>query len=131
MATNCGTSKTNYFSDVNDGNLDYYVWYRNNANRQTHPVAYKRPFIIDGEEFYDLLGNVFEWSHNWHAHHSEREKVNPQGPSQATDKSMHGGGCDSTTACLCSQHVSLENPSTRVHYLGFRLVRTVYKWKTQ
>jgi hypothetical protein len=42
------------------GALAKHSWYADNSGSQTHPVATKEPSKIDGENFYDLVGNVME-----------------------------------------------------------------------
>ena len=46
-------------------NILDYGWTAENAGDRTHPVGLKLPFVIQGNEFYDLYGNVQEWAHDY------------------------------------------------------------------
>ncbi len=61
VASNHGTAKGLYFFGDQESELANYAWYSENSHGTTHPVAELRPLIVDGMEFYDILGNVWEW----------------------------------------------------------------------
>ena len=39
-----------------------YAWFKQNSAHKTHAVAELKPTLVDGFEFYDMLGNVCEWT---------------------------------------------------------------------
>ncbi|HVK62760.1 MAG TPA: formylglycine-generating enzyme family protein [Bdellovibrionales bacterium] len=41
--------------------LGDYAWYDQNSKPVSHPVAQKVPVTVDGNEFFDMYGNVWEW----------------------------------------------------------------------
>jgi formylglycine-generating enzyme required for sulfatase activity len=47
-----------FFPGVKEAKAKDYAWYKKNSGNATHPVGKLQPFIIDGKEFYDLIGNV-------------------------------------------------------------------------
>ncbi|MCY4645046.1 MAG: formylglycine-generating enzyme family protein [Bacteriovoracales bacterium] len=53
--------KTKGKPPFDDRDLQYYAWYVENSNGQTHPVGELKHIAIDGQEFSDLYGNVWEW----------------------------------------------------------------------
>jgi formylglycine-generating enzyme required for sulfatase activity len=57
-----GNANEKYFDRNDDLDLDLYAWYSNNSDNQTHPVATKKPRLIDGKSYYDFEGNVWEWT---------------------------------------------------------------------
>ena len=44
-----------------DTELQEYAWIYSNSGQTTHPVATRKPRLINGHEFYDLEGNVQIW----------------------------------------------------------------------
>lgn len=60
-----GNANKNWFDREDDADLEIHAWYRKNSNygvrAETQPVATRRPRLIDGQPFYDLEGNVWEW----------------------------------------------------------------------
>ena len=54
-------SKYTYYFGNRESELNEHAWYGQFGESQTHPVAQKKPLVINGKEFYDLLGNVEEW----------------------------------------------------------------------
>ena len=53
-----GTANGIYYFGDNEAELKDHAWYDKNSDRQNPPVAQLKPLVIDGKEFYDLLGNV-------------------------------------------------------------------------
>ena len=75
VLTNKGeVEKGNYFPGMTEENKDQYAWSANNSQDQTHPVADLKPFTIDGNDFFDLYGNVGKWGHEFDAHSNDSIK---------------------------------------------------------
>src|SRR5690606_36380357 len=61
-----GQYNDKYHFGSQESQLGDYAWFYGNSGNQTHPVAQKKPLVIDGKEFYDMHGNVWEWTHDWY-----------------------------------------------------------------
>ncbi len=60
-----GNTKKKYFDRDDETELTNYAWLDRNSGDQTHAVATKLPRLIAGNRFYDLEGNVWEWTKSW------------------------------------------------------------------
>ena len=56
-----GKSKGMYHFGDKEKDLEHYAWYEENSGGTTHPVGELRALVLEGREFYDLHGNVWEW----------------------------------------------------------------------
>ena len=87
----------------------------------THQVGKKKENSLG---IFDMSGNVYEWCYDLYGEITSGEEKDPQGTSLGSNRVYRGGGWFSY-AYLAS--VSLRNnylPSSRIHFLGFRVVRT-------
>ncbi|TVQ97014.1 MAG: hypothetical protein EA398_15190 [Deltaproteobacteria bacterium] len=69
------------------GALDDIAWHRNNSDGRAHPVGEKEP---NAWGFHDILGNHWEWVHDWYAPRLE-DGVDPHGPSSGWRMVLRGG----------------------------------------
>lgn len=76
-----------------------------------HSVATLRPLLINGQPFYDLIGNISEWSHDIPIH-STRHRLDLL-------RAARGGTSTEDPATLWKRH------GHRSWDIGFRLVRTL------
>ncbi len=110
--------------------LGEYAWFVENANSKTHPVAQKKPLIVDGQEFYDMHGNVAEWVRDWYGDHLSGG-IDPEGPANGSFRVIRGGGWLNVSTALRSAWRNSDAAGARVghqnsHFfnnVGFRLVR--------
>ena len=125
MLRAAGTANGKYYFGDNKAELKGHAWYKDNSDDKTHPVAQLKPLVIDGKEFYDLLGNVEEWGWDWYKSSYPRfHVVNPKGPEAGSYRVMRGGSWDSVARFVRSAHRYYLGPYERYHDVGFRLVRT-------
>ena len=115
LLTARGTSSTKYFTGVDEKNINKYAWSDENSEGQTHPVAELKPFIIDGNDFYDLYGNVWEMANDSQVR---------SGDSRHFSKVIGGSWCQSANSLRAGNHGFCRAASDSED-IGFRLVRTV------
>ena len=96
--------------------LNDYAWTETNSGEETHPVAQKLPLVIDGNEFYDMHGNVWEFVNDWYEERIRGGK-NPQGPEKSPFVVLRG---HSGVSSYYPHHAS-----EGYRRGGFRFVRTV------
>ncbi len=102
------------------GELEQVAWYRDNSNRQTHPVAQKAP---NAWGLYDMLGNVWEWCADGRREYEEGPVTDPVGPQDEGARRVIRGGAwaDAQLVRAASRRGILRD--YRIHWLGFRLSR--------
>jgi formylglycine-generating enzyme required for sulfatase activity len=126
-----GAANGKYYFGDSEVELKDHAWYGDNSDKQTHPVGQLRPLIINGKEFYDLLGNVGEWGWDGYA-----EDLNggddPIGSKSGSHRIVRGGDWVSTgDVRLCSAHRSACMAGFGSYAVGFRLVRTIHGTSAQ
>jgi hypothetical protein len=110
-ACRAGTTSARY------GDLDAIAWYEENADRQTHPVAQKQP---NAWGLYDMLGNVCEWCHDWHAKYPIGPQRDPLGPTNGTCRVIRGGEWGFEERYCRASHRLGYRPTNRNNGIGFR-----------
>ena len=106
IACRAGTT-TRFCSGNTEEDLSRVAWYWRNSDRKTHPVGTKEP---NAWGIYDMHGNVWEWCLDEHPRYSSR-------------RVSRGGGYRDYADFCESSSVNRVNPDSRIHYLGFRVVR--------
>ncbi len=105
------------------GDLAAKAWYKDDAGGRTQPVGLKQP---NPRGMYDTLGNVAEWVHDWYGatYYADSPATDPQGPGGGSYR-VYRGGCwlDSAKYCRVTAR-NFEFPVSRLHNVGFRIVRT-------
>jgi formylglycine-generating enzyme required for sulfatase activity len=106
---NRGSANKLYFDRDDIEELSKYAWFDENSGKQTHKVGTRIPRKIDGNYYYDLEGNVFEWTKDSY-----------------TDFARVIRGCSwsSSAGKLTSGYRNYDVPGLRYSGLGIRLVRT-------
>ena len=97
------------------------LWNSCNAGNRTHEVAGKLP---NDYGLYDMLGNVYEWTHDWNAAYPGTV-TDPIGPASGSDKLFRGGTYDFDVRYSRAAHRREVYPGYRSPQIGFRLARTV------
>jgi len=118
-----GQQNGTYSFGDNEAELKDYAWYSENADRKTHPVGELKPLIIDGNKFYDLHGNVSEWSWTYYADNL-MGGINPLGPKWSAGRVIRGGDWLQDARRLRSAYSDTWGPGEHFASVGFRLVRT-------
>jgi formylglycine-generating enzyme required for sulfatase activity len=87
----------------------------------TSPVGY---FAANGYGLYDMSGNLWEWTWDWHGSYSASPAIDPRGPSEAMGHRVLRGGFWGSDAYYvrCASRFS-EYPDYAPNYVGFRCVR--------
>ena len=118
-----GKSRGKYHFGDKEEDLKHYAWYRENSAESTHPVGELKALVLEGREFYDLHGNVWEWGmDSWKDRFLGGE--NPLERSSGPYRVMRGGSWASGVQILRSANRFSDYQGDRDSDVGFRLVRT-------
>jgi formylglycine-generating enzyme required for sulfatase activity len=121
-ACRAGTKTRYYFGD-DAGELGEYGWYRENADRGTHPVGTKKP---NDWGLFDMHGNVWQWCADGKRAYPQEASKNPvKDPKNLFDSANRGlrGGSwlDDPRVCRAAYRHD-DVPGSRNSYIGFRVV---------
>lgn len=127
-ACRAGTSTAYSFGD-DAGALKAHGWFKDNAEKTTHPVGRKPP---NPWGLYDMHGNVAEWCNDFFAadYYQHSPPTDPRGPERGEKRVLRGGNW-SATAEKCTSFYRLGDapglPDVCLGYefYGFRCVRSV------
>ena len=118
----CRSGTATAYSFARDASkLSEFAWYKGSSGNMSHPVGQKRP---NGFGLYDMHGNVWEWTNDWHAkdYYGKSPMVDPRGPSTGLGR-VYRGGSWSNSARVCRSAIRYWDPTVkRVHNVGFRVV---------
>jgi sulfatase modifying factor 1 len=117
------------YNESSAAELDEHAWYVENSDKKTHPVAQLKPLLLNGVALYDVLGNVWEWSHNCEG--SVKAGSDPQDAPKGTPwysspevfhfkRVAHGGGFNSDRG----SYYYVGAPGALGPAIGLRIVRT-------
>jgi formylglycine-generating enzyme required for sulfatase activity len=71
--------------------------------------------------FFDMHGNVYEWTADWYAVYSSGVQTDPTGPASGSYGVIRGGSRYHAGAYLRSAHRNYGTPSSRSINIGFRV----------
>jgi formylglycine-generating enzyme required for sulfatase activity len=89
-AARAGTTGSRY------GSLGMIAWTKDNSNSTTHPVGQLGP---NAWGLYDMLGNIWEWTHDWYGSYSGGAERDPTGASSGSVRVSRGGSWDYEARC--------------------------------
>jgi formylglycine-generating enzyme required for sulfatase activity len=102
--------------------LDSIAWFCGNSSDLTHRVMTRDP---NPWGLYDVLGNVWEWVHDWQADY-QGDETDPWGPPDGAYRICRGGSYDFDARRARSASRSYDvDTEIRVDRLGLRPVRSI------
>ena len=117
--------------EKNHDDLKDRAWYYKNSGDRTHPVELLQSIVIDGKDFYDLYGNVYEWGWDnvdWDLKIAkdpvdlmDMQYVHPNPKLRRAS----GGGWTYSNWTSASYAYARFSHNRASNTLGFRLVRTI------
>jgi formylglycine-generating enzyme required for sulfatase activity len=97
------------------------AWSEKNSGETTHPVGLRRP---NKWGFFDMAGNVLEWTFDWYGDYRGEAVTDPRGPRRGYYRTARGGSWR-TELRLCRSAARSGGSEGRMDYtLGFRLALT-------
>ncbi len=112
-------------NEVTEVSAHQYGWLKENSNGKTHAVAQLLPLTIEGQPFYDMIGNVVHWNRDYY-NFDLRNKPDLSSKERAyidSRRGTHGSSFhDKASAELDIQTASALYD--KYDYVGFRLVKT-------
>jgi len=125
-AARAGTT-TQWSFGNNEAELEKHAWFKENADKTTHPVKQKSP---NPWGLYDMHGNVSEWTGDFYSesYETQGEATDPRGPASGDQRVLRGGSwATSAASCRSSARASEEPGFADVCFgyeaYGFRCVR--------
>lgn len=101
--------------------LDPVAWFCGNSEGRTHPVGQKEP---NSRGLYDILGNVWEWSHDWDRPYTTESVTDPWGPSVGKSRVGRGGSWANKGKLVRFAARGGGTPDKGYGFTGFRVVRS-------
>ena len=121
--------KTAYSFGADAGQLGRFAWFKENANKKTHPVGQKQP---NEWGLHDMHGNVSEWCNDIYdeSYYQKAPSDNPKGPAEGKQYALRGGAWASSedanrAAYRLGEDSGFSDACLARDAIGFRCVRKV------
>jgi eukaryotic-like serine/threonine-protein kinase len=98
--------------------LGRFGWFAENSGKHVHPPREFRPSI---RGFFDLHGNLFEWTHDWYGEFGGTAAVDSLGAKEGSNRVLRGGSWINDAAFCRSAFRNSLVPLYRSYGNGFRL----------
>ena len=101
--------------------LDKHAWYIENSGDIIQPVASRQ---ANAWGLHDMLGNVWEWTNDWHDpnYYANSPLISPPGPADGTKKIRRGASFHCQLHLVRPAYRAADSPDLRYSVLGFRLL---------
>jgi formylglycine-generating enzyme required for sulfatase activity len=99
----------------------YAVWFHNSGGK-TQKVGSKQP---NSWEFFDMVGQTWQWLNDWYGAYPEGEQTDPQGPATGFGRTVRGGSWspfDDDSHLRSMARNGGYFPDDRSSLIGFRIV---------
>lgn len=118
-------STTAYCFGNDEKQLEQYAWFDKNSGGATHPVAQKQ---FNDWRLCDMHGNMWEWcADRYGESYGRLSLVDPTGPKAGSSRVLRGGAwCYYGSFCRSACRFNYE-PTSRLNYIGFRFVVSVFR----
>jgi formylglycine-generating enzyme required for sulfatase activity len=128
-AARAGTLTSTYNGDIDASHLECeagntvleaIAWFCSNSGDEISEAMTKKP---NGLVLYDMLGNVWEWCHDWYGGYSGDE-TDPWGPTGGLDRVKRGGSWYSNAHRCRAAYRGDDALGDRNYNLGFRAAKS-------
>ena len=107
---------------------DAMAWHEGNSDETTHPVGLRR---ANPWGFYDIAGNILEWTYDWYGPYPGGTVSDPSGPTRGYYRTARGGSWRKELRVCRSAARSGGSESREDYTIGFRLALSPVEPATQ